>query len=132
MNTLTKYIELQTLLCGRALSDDDISSSIFIPLDTLFDKPLPINLPIIKTHSFSLSVPIQLSEENKIKTLDEFIKLFKFSGTHDQIKHSQLIVDTIINELIEMNPKVIIKTKCFDEIPEGICVCKRVSRVVHV
>jgi hypothetical protein len=30
-----------------------------------------------------------------------------------------------------MNP-LIIKTKCFDEIPEGICVCKRVSRVVHV
>jgi hypothetical protein len=131
MNTLTKYIELQTLLCGRALADDDISSSVFIPVDTLFDKPLPINLPIIKTYSFSLTVPIQLSETNKIKTLDEFIQLFKSSGTHDQIKHSQRIVDIIINELIEMNP-LIIKTKCFDEIPEGICVCKRVSRVVHV
>jgi hypothetical protein len=52
MNTLTKYIELQTLLCGRALADDDISSSVFIPVDTLFDKPLPINLPIIKLIRF--------------------------------------------------------------------------------
>ncbi len=130
---MIQCIEFQTVLNGECVY------SVFVPLDMKIDSPIPAVLPVrLRFKSSRTSAkdvaPPQFTDAHKIETLDGLVELFTNASENNHATgiDDEFFLDAVFADLAVRDARIVSSSEDEDDIPVGMCVCKRVRRSLIV
>lgn len=133
MSVLKKVVEFMSITSGIQASD--LMESTFVPCEIVVEGPFPEKLPVIPDEHIPRSNRIikakQLDDSDRFDTLEDFMAYFEDEDGNGG-NARELLIEAAFEALAEMDPAVKIDVDSEDGIPPGLCVVRRVCRVVNM